>query len=258
MLPRLVGAFRSLPAFRSLKQSLPHRRGELAVAGLAGSSPSVLLAALAEELPQRVFAVVTRSPAEAERWLADLSVLAPDAARLYPQREAFGEEEPHLEIAGERVETIAAVLAGRARLLVTTLRATVELTRMPRAIETGRLRFERGGVLRLAGAVEQLGAMGYERRPSVLDVAQFAVRGGIIDVYGFGMAAPARIEWSGDEIVSMRTFDLDTQRSEREVEEITVLPVAADRRMGGSADPGAGGGGDDPPIRPSADRPRQS
>src|SRR5439155_5900898 len=57
------------------------------------------------------------------------------------------------------------------------------------------------------------------------DVAQFAVRGGIIDVYGFGMAAPARIEWSGDEIVSIRSFDLDTQRSEREVEEVTVLPV---------------------------------
>ncbi|MBI2402725.1 MAG: transcription-repair coupling factor, partial [Gemmatimonadetes bacterium] len=65
------------------------------------------------------------------------------------------------------------------------------------------------------------------RRPSVLDVAQFAVRGGIIDAYGFGMAAPTRIEWWGDEIISIRRFDLETQRSEGEIPEVTMLPVSA-------------------------------
>src|SRR5262245_30298717 len=103
MLPRLVGALRSLPTFHSLVMTLPARAADLALGGLPGSSPSVLLAALAEEIPQRVFLVVTGTPADAERWLADFSVLAPDVARLYPQREALGEEEPHLEIAGERV-----------------------------------------------------------------------------------------------------------------------------------------------------------
>ena len=75
----------------------------------------MLAAALAEDFPQRVLLVVTATPADAERWLADLAVLREDGARLYPQREALGEEEPHLEIAGERVETIAAVLAGQGR-----------------------------------------------------------------------------------------------------------------------------------------------
>src|SRR5262245_7592875 len=108
MLPRLVGAFRSLPTFQSLVKTLPSRAADVALGGLPGSSPSVLLAALSEALAQRVFLVVTATPADAERWLADFSVLAPEVARLYPQREALGEEEPHLEIAGERVETIAA------------------------------------------------------------------------------------------------------------------------------------------------------
>ena len=228
MLPRLVGAIRSLPTFSSLLESLPVRAAESSVAGLPGSAPAVLLAALAEALPQRQFLVVTPGPAEAERWLADLGVLAADAARLYPQREALGEEEPHFEIAGERVETIADMLAGRARLVVTTLRATVERTRMPAAVVAARLDLARGRVQRPQDLIARLEGMGYERKPSVLDVAQFAVRGGIIDLYGFGMAAPARVEWAGDEIQSIRYFDLDTQRSEKETDAITVLPVAAE------------------------------
>src|SRR5205807_8705123 len=66
---------------------------------------------------------------------------------------------------------------------------------------------------------------GYGRVPSVTEVAQFSVRGGILDVYGFGMAAPARVEWWGDEIVSLRSFDLDTQRSGEEIKSVTTLPI---------------------------------
>jgi len=82
----------------------------------------------------------------------------------------------------------------------------------------------------LASVVDSLERMGYERRPSVLDVAQFAVRGGIVDVYGFGMAVPTRVEWWGDEIQSIRGFDLDSQRSEQELEATTALPVGPERR----------------------------
>src|SRR5438552_16662980 len=67
--------------------------------------------------------------------------------------------------------------------------------------------------------------MGYERVPTVTEVAQYSVRGGILDVYGFGMATPARIEWWGDEGVSVRSFDLDTQRSGEALNRVTVLPV---------------------------------
>jgi transcription-repair coupling factor (superfamily II helicase) len=234
MLPRLTEAFRALPGYRGLQRELPERGHELGLRSLPGSSAAVLLATLAQDFPQRVFLIVAATPTEAERWLADLDVLVAGATRLYPQRESLGEEEPHLEIAGERVETIAAALAGQVQVVVTTLRATAELTRMPRAVTGLRLDIEVGRPARLSDVVERLEAMGYERRPSVLDVAQFAVRGGIIDVYGFGMAAPTRIEWWGDEPVSIRAFDLDSQRSEDEITRVTVLPIA----------PGGWGGGE--------------
>jgi transcription-repair coupling factor (superfamily II helicase) len=225
MLPQVLDRIRDSAAMRGLKRALPRRGERIDVAGLPGSAAAVLVAVLCEDLPQRTFMLVAPSPADAERWYSDLTVLLGEAVRLYPQRESLGEEEPHFEIAGERVETINALLAGEARTLVTTLPATAEFTRMADAVASLRLEVHKGERRDMTPLINTLEQMGYERRPSILDVAQFAVRGGIVDVYGFGMAAPARVEWWGDEIVSIRGFDLDTQRSEEEVESVCILPV---------------------------------
>lgn len=228
MLPGILSEFRSLPGYKELLRRLPRRQSGLSVCGLPGSSPVVMLATLAEDFPQRVFLVVTDSPSDAERWFADLEVLVPDVTRLYPQIEAVGGEETHYEVAGERVETVAAILGGDAQVVVSTLRATAELTYIPRAVVEWRMEIRRNSEIRPAEVAERLERMGYEVRPSVSDVAQFAVRGGIIDVYGFGMAAPTRLEWCGDRVVSTRSFDLTSQRSLGEVDAVTVLPVKCD------------------------------
>jgi transcription-repair coupling factor (superfamily II helicase) len=208
-----------------LVDDLPARGTIISVGGVPGASPAVLLAALAGHDPQRFFVVVTTTPSTAERWCADLDVLMDPGPRLYPQREALGEDEPHLEIAGERAETVQAIGSGDARIVVTTLRALAEVGRMSDAVVRHRLELTKQTGADLSDVVARLEFMGYDRVPSVRDVGQFAVRGGLIDVYGFGMAAPTRVEWWGDEIVSIRAFDLDSQRSEEEVEIVTVLPV---------------------------------
>ncbi len=239
----LTDALRSLPAYRALVAGQPSRGQVARVAGLHGSSGAVLTATLAADAPQRVILVVAPTPGAADGWLADLSALLGDGCRLFPQREGLGEQEPHFEIAGERVETIAAVLAGGAQVVVTTIRGTAELTRMPDTVRRARLDLSKKEAPSWETVIERLEAMGYERRPSVTDVAQFAVRGGIVDVYGFGMADPARLEWWGDDLISIRTFDLDTQRSSGESDAVTVLPVRA-----GSDTPG---GDLEPPRRRS-------
>jgi transcription-repair coupling factor (superfamily II helicase) len=191
----------------------------------------VLVATLARRLPQRLFAVVAPTPADAERWLADLqTLLGPELPALYPQREALGAAEPHYELAGERIETLEALLRGAVRVLITTARASEERTAVPAALEQARLVLDASKEeRRLTETAQRLDAMGYKRVPSVTEVAQYSVRGGILDVYGFGMAAPARIEWWGDEIASVRSFDLDTQRSGDALERVTILPVTSER-----------------------------
>ena len=203
------------------------RRGEtLRLGGLPGSSGAVLAAWLAARFPQRLLTIVAPTPGDAERWLTDLAHLTDEGVALYPQREALGEDEPHYEIAGERAETIEALLQGRLRVLVTTARATAERTLMPAALERLRLRLATGERRPPGDVARALERMGYRRVPTVTEVAEFSVRGGILDVYGFGMAAPARLEWWGDDVSSIRGFDLTTQRSLQELTEITVLPIS--------------------------------
>ena len=240
----LLERFQDLPATRSLVGRLPSPGKRIGVGGLPGSSPALLVATLARVLPQRVFTVVAPTPADGERWLADLqTLLGPESTALYPQRESLGAEEPHYELAGERIETLEALLRGAVRVLVTTARASAERTAVPAALEQARVVIEVSKEERsLTDTAQRLDQMGYERVPTVTEVAQYSVRGGILDVYGFGMAAPARIEWWGDEVASVRSFDLDTQRSGDALDRVTVLPVRAESVRGqfrAGAQPGA-------------------
>ena len=221
----VLEAFGRSPAAVDLANRLPSRAEALRLGGLHGSSGAVLAAWLAARFPQRLLTIVAPTPGEAERWLTDLAHLTDEGVALYPQREALGEDEPHYEIAGERAETIEALLQGRLRVLVTTSRATAERTMMPAALERLRLRVVTSERRAPGDVAQVLERMGYRRVPTVTEVAEFSVRGGILDVYGFGMAAPARIEWWGDDVSSIRGFDLTTQRSLQELSEITVLPI---------------------------------
>ena len=225
-LPTLLDALERLPQFTRVWNSLPAPDRTLTIAGLHGSSDAVMVAALARRLTGRVLVVITDALPDAERWLADLNALSDgDGIALYPPREGFGEAEPHAEVAGERVETLEKLSRGAVRLLLTTSRAMMERTQLARAVSRARLELRKGDAWRLEALSDHLDAHGFERVPMVEDVGQYSVRGGIFDIYSFGMAEPVRLEFWGDEIVELRHFDLLTQRSTRDASVALVLPV---------------------------------
>jgi len=225
-LPTLVEAISSLSAFARVLNTIPAPGRRLTIGGLAGSSDAVALAALVQRLQTRFFVVIAEGVPQAERWLADLqAILDETPVALYPPREGFGEAEPHAEIAGERVETLERVARGDVRVLLTTARAVLERTRLPTTLRAARLELRKGDVRRPEEIAEHLESVGFERVPMVDDVAQFSVRGGIFDIYSFGMADPVRVEFWGDEIIELRHFDLHSQRSTREADVAVILPV---------------------------------
>jgi len=225
-LPQIFDAFDRCATVRALAERIPARGSTLRLGGVPGSSGAVLATWLTSHVGAgRLVAIIATTPADAERWLTDLQNLAGEGVALYPQREALGEDEPHFEIAGERVETLESLLRGELRLLVTTARASAERTAVPSALESLRLQVAVGADRPLRDVVTSLERMGYSRVPTVAEVAEFSVRGGIVDVYGFGMASPARIEWWGDSVSSIRAFDLTTQRSGADLPDVTILPI---------------------------------
>ena len=234
----ILDALEGCSVVRELIARLPIPGAALEVGGASGSSRTALVAAL-HRLTNRVLVVVTSDPAAATAAEADLETLLGETApALYPQREALPYEssEPHLEIGGLRVEAVEALFAGRTRLFVTTFRALQERAPVPDRLARLRLTVRVGQEHGFTKLVTSLEERGFERVPLVEEVGQFAVRGGLLDLFSFGSPEPARVEFWADRISSIRSFDILDQRSTRELDEAHILPV--DFRSGGDADPG--------------------
>ncbi|CAN5671285.1 transcription-repair coupling factor [soil metagenome] len=188
----------------------------------------VLVGALHRARPERLWVLVASGPDEAEHAAADLEgVLGEGAVSLYPQRESLPYEaaETHVEIGGLRVEALEALLGGRASILVTTSRAIQELSPAVDALDDLQITLRAGQTLRPAQLAKNLEQMGFQRVSTVEEVGQFALRGGILDVFGFGSPEPGRIEFWGDEIETIRHFDVLSQLSVGTLEELRILPV---------------------------------
>src|SRR5919205_2918170 len=158
----LLDAVELLPPFIRLYNTLPAPSERRTIAGLPGSADATVLAALTRRLQNRFFVVATESVTEAERWLADLGTLVDETPiALYPPREGFGEAEPHMEVAGERVETLERLTRGELRIVLTTARALLEKTRMPRALHDLRVELRKRGTHRLAELATHLESIGF-------------------------------------------------------------------------------------------------
>jgi len=228
MHPAILAAFRQQRAYRSLRDGLPGPGMYRGVTNLPGSLPAVLAATLATDLERRIWVVVASDPPEAETVRSDLDALLQEGtAALYPQREAlpFEAEEHHVEVSGQRVEALEALLAGRVRVLVTTARAVQERERIPDALADLRMRLAVGQEIRPADLGGRLEAMGFEATGLVEQVGEYAARGGIVDLFSFGAEDPVRLEFWGDEITSIRRFDVLDQRSTETLQQVDILPV---------------------------------
>jgi transcription-repair coupling factor (superfamily II helicase) len=110
-------------------------------------------------------------------------------------------------------------------VLVTTPRALQERAEAVEGVEELRLELRTGEELRPSALAERLESMGFERVATVDEVGQFALRGGILDVFAYGAADPFRLEFWGDTVESIRRFDVLTQRSVAGVQSVQILPV---------------------------------
>ena len=195
-----------------------------------------MLAALHRANRERVFVALAPTPQDATSAEADLETVlgGPGASHLYPQKEAlpYEESEPHLEIGGLRVEAVEALFSGRTQILVTTPRALQERVPIPERLTELRRTFRTGDSTVLSELPSYLEARGFERAALVEEVGQFAVRGGILDIFSVAAGGPVRIEFWGDEIESIRSFDILDQRSTGEIGVTHVLPVDFRRSEG--------------------------
>jgi transcription-repair coupling factor (superfamily II helicase) len=191
----------------------------------------LLLAALLEDdrgLAERPALLVAPDDRSARDFAADLrSYLAPRRVRLYPSRgtgyASHVSPPPHL--VGLRIDALDAL--GREADAVVVASATALAEAVPDAsLRPAGFAIEQGEEIELDAVADDLVAAGYERVEQVEERGQFAVRGGILDVFPATEERAVRIELFGDEVESMRWFSTFTQRSLGDAERVELAPAA--------------------------------
>ena len=179
---------------------------------------------------------VCRTPRDQERFHGELVSWLPEAV-LFPDLEIAAIEGalPDPEVSAERLDVLQRLRdTTRPCVVVVNERAADQLVPSPKAIKKLESRVRRGDRLDRDALVAQLLEAGYESVPQVSDRGQFAVRGGIMDVYSWQQPLPTRLEWFDDEVESIREFDLDKQTSVHTLESVALLlgtPAKAENRL---------------------------
>ncbi len=196
------------------------------VSGLAGSSRSLLLAH-AHKKRGGATLVIVEDTAAAEEMFEDVSsLLDPEDVALFPPWEVlpYDQVSPPGDLSGRRLGALYDLMVNRPLFVVATVRAVMQRTMPPAVLSGAMLHVAEGASVPLNELTARCNRLGYERMDMVQAPGHFSVRGGIVDVYPHGMEQPCRIEFFGDEVESIRLFDVYTQRSSRNISELKVLP----------------------------------
>ena len=149
----------------------------------------------------------------------------PDALFL-PEAEFAAAENvlPDPEIAAERLAVLMQIGRGTGRHVIVATRASLDQAAPKHAaLDSTVTQLQRGAAFKMESLLERLVASSYERVAQVTTRGQFAVRGGIVDLYSWQAPLPYRAEFFGDQIESIREFDIDTQTSVRDLKSVEIL-----------------------------------
>ena len=188
------------------------------------SARPVLAALLARGARGRVW-IVCRDVRAQETMHNELLHWHPDAL-FFPEADQAPVEGalPDPETAAERLALVQTLAGSRKKEIVVLTHGSLDNdVPTPAALKKLEIKLARGAALDRAGLLAQLAKAGYEHAPTVAARGQYAVRGGILDVFSFHHTLPVRVELFDDEIESLREFDLDTQTSVRHVDTASFL-----------------------------------
>ncbi|MFT8962302.1 MAG: transcription-repair coupling factor [Lacticaseibacillus paracasei] len=221
----LIDMVQADPALSALWPKL--KTGRHLVTGLSGSAKTVFFGALLQQRPQQIL-IVENNRFHADELAADLSSLLGDAVVYdFPVEDVLAAEVAvsSPETRNDRINALTFIQSGKPGIIVTSLAGYKRLLPSPADWAASELAIDMTSELDPQTVAKQLVAMGYRRDSLVSAPGQFAIRGGIIDVYPLNQDDPIRIELFDTEIDSIRSFDIATQRSLQKLQQITIAPA---------------------------------
>jgi len=209
-------------------------KGSVLAAGVSGTQKWHLAAAVLtnlSDLSDRPGLIVTHSELSAKAIYEDLYYFFKDRCFLYPSRDAlfFAADVKSVDITRKRFAIIAALLdANISPIIILSAEALLDRLTPRRVFLENIVSLKVGDIIEPDALVRRLFLMGYENRPQVEGPGQFAMRGGILDVYTAAATKGSfalRLEFFGDEIDSIRLLDAFSQRSADKIEQAEIYPM---------------------------------
>lgn len=197
---------------------------DLGVGGLISCPPPMRALVAAKLAQRRPLVLITPTRTEAETLRDDIAAyVGDDAVSVFEAWETLPHERlsPQPATVGARLATLDAMRTGKARVVIAPVRAALQpidprvANRAPLVIGPT---FDEG----LEALVIRLAELGYVRTSLVTTTGEFAVRGGIVDIFGAGASEPVRVEFFGDDVDEVRTFDPADQRTITKVNTVTI------------------------------------
>jgi transcription-repair coupling factor (superfamily II helicase) len=211
----------------------------LNLAGVADGAEGLVLSDLARAVAARPappaisLAVICRDGARMAALARALAFFAPDIEVLeFPAWDClpYDRVSPHGGVVAQRMTTLArlARIKGRERpaILLATVNAMLQRVAPREALSRQSLAAAPGNVIAMSGITEWLELNGFIRASTVREAGEYAIRGGIIDLFAPGMAEPVRLDFFGDTLESIRAFDPETQRTTEELRALNLVPMA--------------------------------
>ena len=224
----LLAPLTELADYQEILKNRQSREGVIQVAGCVNSQKTHLMYALGDGCEYRV--LVFSSEEKAKKAYEEYRFLTEDVY-MYPARDLlfYYADIKGKYLTGQRMNVLRVLLEkeeGHPVTIITTMEAFLDGLPEPEEVRSRRIMLENGQVLEFSALQEELSAMGYERESQVEGPGQFAVRGGILDVFPLTEELPVRVELWGDEVDSIRSFDAETQRSVENLDSAVIYPAS--------------------------------
>ena len=220
----LNAPLRELAEFERVQDILRKNGGAVEITGCVESQKLHFISGLSADYDVKL--IVTYDELKAKEIVQDYSFYDksvcyyPAKDLIFYQADVFGNR-----ITTERMRVIRRILEGKPITIVTTIDSFMHPVIPLDVYEKNTLSLQKGTVTEEAAVAYRLSAMGYQNVHQVEEPGQFSIRGGIIDVFDLTEENPYRIELWGDEVDSIRSFDVLSQRSVEKLRSITVYPA---------------------------------
>ncbi|MDF2672062.1 MAG: mfd [Clostridiales bacterium] len=220
----LINTLKQSEEYNIINSAFKNNKLPCQVHGLSESQKAFVSYGLFEELQSQLL-ILAYNEIEARKIYDDIKVFT-NACAYFPIKEmVFNVDVTSGEVKSERLEVIKRVLNGEKIIIVTSIDAI--FYRMPprEVLNESRLSLSTGDTIDILELSSRLVDFGYERVSTVEGRGQFAQRGGILDLFSPTEGEPVRIEFFGDEIDTIRTFEILTQRSQDIISQAQIYPA---------------------------------